>query len=342
MLLPNWLIITGIVVLALGAMFLALPWVIQPFLRLMLWPRYRFVREGLEHLPRTGPAVLAVNHLTWIDGFIVAATCPRRGRALINADYIGLPILRQIAARAGLIPVPFSGPRALRASIKATREALDRGEVVALFPEAQLSRTGFVGPFYRGIEVIIEGREHVPIIPVYLDNLWGSIFSHSGGRFFRKWPRGWLRTVGVVYGPPVPLPITAFEVRQAIIEAGVRAFELRRGRIEPLETLDPSLPRLEHPTLGLLTASAADFHQGDVHQLGHKEGTVGHPVPGVALKIVGESGSPLGPTQTGRVFARVAGRGGWLDTGFHGRLDRDGFLQIDSEADLKDHSHQTS
>ncbi len=329
--LANGLIFAAVVVLAMGLLYLALPWVIRHLLRLMLWPRYRLVESGLENLPRTGAAVLALNHVTWIDGFIIAAACPRRGRALINATYIGLPVLRQIAARAGLIPVPFTGPRALRASIVATRHALDCGEVVAIFPEAQLARTGFLGPFYRGIEVIVEGRDHIPVIPVYLDNLWGSIFSYSEERFFWKWPRGWRRTIRVVYGPPVPRPITAFGVRQALLATSVRAVEDRLGRPEILETFDPKLPRFEHPTLGPLTASAEDFHEGDVRELGHKEGSVGHPLPGVALKILDKDGVELPPTKTGQIFALVAGRGGWADTGCQGSLDRDGFLTLVEE-----------
>ncbi len=115
--------------------------------------------------------------------------------------------------------------------IEACRAALDRGEVVAIFPEGQLSRNGLTGRFYRGLEAILKDRGHVPVIPVYLDDLWGSLLSYSQGRFLWKWPQGLRRTVNVVYGPPVSPPITAFTVRQAVMEAGVRAVRFRRGRI---------------------------------------------------------------------------------------------------------------
>ncbi|WP_422926983.1 1-acyl-sn-glycerol-3-phosphate acyltransferase [Singulisphaera sp. PoT] len=331
--LPNYLVIAGLALLSLGLIYAALPWIILGVFRCLLWPRYSFVVEGQENLPKTGPAVLAINHVTWIDGFVMAANLPRRARALVNASYIGLPVIRHLASRVGLIPVPFSKPSALRTSIKATRDALERGEVVALFPEAQLTRNGLLGPFYRGIEVIIDGKEQIPVVPVYLDNLWGSVFSYSGGRFFRKWPKGWRRTVVVVYGRPVKPPITIFALRQAVLEAGVRAFELRRGQVGPLETLDPSKPRFEHPVLGLLTSAASDYHAADVNQVGYKEGTVGHPVPGVALKVEDDAGNDLGPNETGRVIALVAGKGKWVDTGVRGSLDRDGFLRIEAQVE---------
>ena len=55
--------------------------------------------------------------------------------------------------------------------------------------EGQISRTGFLGPFYRGIEVILHGRDAIPVIPVAIDNLWGSLFSRSEGTVLLETPR---------------------------------------------------------------------------------------------------------------------------------------------------------
>jgi acyl-[acyl-carrier-protein]-phospholipid O-acyltransferase/long-chain-fatty-acid--[acyl-carrier-protein] ligase len=216
----DWPYVLGGVVVALAAFVALLPWVIQALIRVLLWPRYRLRVRGREHLPTTGPALLALNHLSWFDGFFLAATCPRQGKALVNGSYINVPIFRPLAIRAGLIPVSYYGPRAQRAMFAACREALDRGEVVAIFPEGQISRNGLTGPFHRGLEVILKDRKSVPVIPVFLDNVWGSLWSFSGGRFLKKWPQGLRRTVNIVYGPPVPPPVTTFAVRQAVLAAG--------------------------------------------------------------------------------------------------------------------------
>lgn len=325
----DWLLIAVAAVAFTPLIFFAfLPWIIQPLFRLLLLPHYRLRIQGQDHVPRTGPVLFAANHVSWIDGFILAASCPRRGRILINADFLRWPFLSLIGRRAGLIAVPFSGGRTVRGAIRAAQKTLDDGQAIGLFPEAQITRTGLLGPFYRGIEVILAGRDPVPVIPVFLDNLWGSFFSFSGGRFFRSHPKAGRRTINVVFGAPVPPPITKFAVRQALLSAGVRACELRGCHLSPLESIDPALPHLTHPELGPLTGSTLDVHIGNVHQIGHKPGSVGLPLPGVALKIVGTTGAALEPEQQGRLQALVAGRQEWLDTGFQARLDHDGFLYL--------------
>jgi 1-acyl-sn-glycerol-3-phosphate acyltransferase len=316
--------------LALGlALFVAaLPWLVRPLFRLLLWPRYRFRAVGREHIPTSGPVLLAANHVTWIDGFLLVAAIPRRGKALVYASYVDKPVLRRIARYVGLVPVPARGPRAQRAAIEAVHRALGRGEAVLIFPEAQLSRTGRMGPFHRGLEVMIKRHERAPVIPVYLDNLWGSLFSFSGGRFLRKWPRGLRRTVIIAFGPPVPPPVTAASVRQAVLEAGVRTAALLPGGREPPETIDLTLPHWEHPGLGLLAVSTADYHRDDVHQTGQKPGSVGQAAPGVALRAVDEAGRPLPPGAEGRLQVLLPGRPGWVETGRRGNLDRDGFVWL--------------
>ena len=323
--LPSWVWILLGLLAALAGYVAVLPWVIQPLLRVLLWPRYRLVLQGREHLPRDGPAVLVMNHLSWFDGFFVAATCPRRGKALVYGMYIDVPILGYVARRAGLIPVYLSGASGQRKMIKACRDVIDRGEVLGIFAEGQISRNGLTGPFQRGLEVILAGREHVPVIPVYLDNVWGSLLSFSQGRFFKKKLQGLRRTVYIIYGPPVPPPIKAFDVRQAVLETGARASAKRGAPLRPLETIDPALPHLDHPTLGPLAGSTANYAVGDVRQTGNKPGTVGVALPGVALRVVGDSQTPLPPETEGRLQAITpTSRSGrhWLSGGSM----RDGFV----------------
>ena len=324
----TWVIAFSAVALGAAAFYILLPVGVQWLVRALLAIRYDFQVVGRENVPKTGPVLFTANHSSWLDGFILAAITPRRGKAMVNAAMVDLPVVRQLARRAGIIPTPFAGPRAILKALQKCRDALNRGQAVGMFPEGQISRNGMPEPFYRGLEHILKGQTGVPVVPVAIDNVWGSNFSMSDGHFFNKWPRGLRRTINIAFGTPLISPVAVFGVRQALLEAGVRAFELRKPPIRPLETLDPSLPRWEHPTLGLLTASTGNIDLPGIKQTGHKDGTVGQPVPGVTVRVVDEAGVPVGPKTVGRIEALIAHRGGWFDTGRRGRLDPDGFLRL--------------
>jgi len=323
-------VVLGTVVVLIAGFVAALPWIVQPFLRAVLFLRYDIRRIGLENVPKKGPVFLASNHLSWFDGFFLASSLPRRGSALMNADIFDWPVIGYLAKRCGLIPVPFSGPKALKASIEASRRVLDEGKALGIFPEGQLSRNGMTGTFHRGLEVILSHREHVPVIPVYLDNVWGSIMSFSGGCFVKKWPRGWRRRIVVAFGPPVEPPITAFRVRQAVLVQSVVARTALGFVPELPEPIDRTLPSFNHSELGLLTGSAADIHapEVNVHQIGQKPGTVGVALPGVAVRVVDENGADLPPKVEGRLQALVPGRPGWVEVGHRAIIDGDGFVTI--------------
>ncbi|MFO0957738.1 MAG: 1-acyl-sn-glycerol-3-phosphate acyltransferase [Isosphaeraceae bacterium] len=293
---------------AYGLAWLVAPWVVRTGWKLAVWTRYRLMIAGEENVPRSGPALMLSNHVTWVDGFLLTAACPRHAWFLVNADYISLPLVRQLAWRCRMIPVPYRGPRAMRAAIEAARAALSRGELLAIFPEGQLTRNGLTGPFRRGLEAILNGMDGVPVVPAYMDNLWGSSLSFDGGGFLNHWPSGLRHTVPIAFGPPLASPITAFQARQAVLEASVRAYAMRPPEDKiPLDSINPALPRLEDSTLGPLTGSTDNYDVGGVQQTGQKPGTAGVPLPGVALRIVDPSGAELGPDRSGRVQALIAG-----------------------------------
>ncbi len=323
------LAVAGGLTLGLIAWVIALPWIVQPFLRLMLHLRYDLVILGRDNVPRTGPMLLVSNHITWFDGFFLAASIPRRGTALVNAGVFGLPLVGFLAKRCGLLSIPYSGPKAQRAAIGTARGALDAGNLLGIFPEGQLTRNGFTGAFHRGLEVILHGREATPVIPVFIDNVWGSLLSYSEGRCLWKWPQGWRRRVIIAFGPPVAGPVDVYRVRQAILVQGVKARSYLTRAVVSIGTIDPSLPSWEHPTLGLLTASVPDNDAGGAKQVGQKPGTVGHSIPGLALRVVGDDGALAGAGAMGKLEVLRPGDSDWIGTERRGQIDRDGFVTLE-------------
>jgi acyl-[acyl-carrier-protein]-phospholipid O-acyltransferase/long-chain-fatty-acid--[acyl-carrier-protein] ligase len=113
-------------------------------------------------------------------------------------------------------------------SIRAARQELTEGHMVCIFAEGAISRTGNMLPFKRGMEEIVKGLD-VPIIPVHLDRLWGSIFSFERGKFFWKWPKRVPYPVTISFGMPMPASSSAHEVRQAIQELSSDATAHRKS-----------------------------------------------------------------------------------------------------------------
>lgn len=124
-----------------------------------------------------------------------------------------------------------------------------------------------------------------------------------------------------------------FRIRQAVLEAGAECRAIWPDDGPPPSTRE-DLPGWRHPELGPLTGSTADVdddRQG-IRQIGHKAGTVGHPLPGAAIRARGPGGEVLGADEEGRLEALTgetarSGRG-WTDTGRRGRVDAAGFVTL--------------
>jgi acyl-[acyl-carrier-protein]-phospholipid O-acyltransferase / long-chain-fatty-acid--[acyl-carrier-protein] ligase len=195
---------------------------------------YRMRVVGHEHVPKIGGALLVSNHVSFIDGLLLIASLDRHVRFVVDAQYAEQPLFKPLMKLFGVIPISSYG--GLRVVLRALREAgaaLDKGELVCIFPEGQITRTGTLLPFRRGFERIMKGRSS-PIIPVHLDRVWGSIFSFDRGRFFWKLPERFPYPVTVSFGTPLPPHTPAYELRHAIRALGEVAWALRKPDRHPL------------------------------------------------------------------------------------------------------------
>jgi acyl-[acyl-carrier-protein]-phospholipid O-acyltransferase/long-chain-fatty-acid--[acyl-carrier-protein] ligase len=213
------MLIFGIVTLVSSVYIVS---VVPEFLvRFVLWitthTLFKIRIVGQENVPFRGPALLVANHMSHIDGFLINACIQRFIRFMVWKPYYELKVLNWFFKLAKAIPVGTNGPRDVVASIRAARKELEAGHMVCIFAEGAISRTGNLLPFRRGLEKIVDGLD-VPVIPVHLDRLWGSIFSFESGRFLWKWPKRIPYPVTVSFGTPMPASSSAHDVRQAIQE----------------------------------------------------------------------------------------------------------------------------
>lgn len=207
-------------------------------IRLALWllahTFYRIEVRGEENFPRKGGALLVGNHISYIDPFLVGACTERFVRFVMYRKFYETTGIHWLAKLMRAIPIAEDDPpRKIIESLREAQEALKAGELVCIFAEGAVTRTGSLLPFRRGFERIMKGLD-VPIIPIHLDRVWGSIFSFEGGKFLFKWPRRIPYPVTVSFGAPLKGSSTAFEVRQAVIKLGAEAFAHRDAVERPL------------------------------------------------------------------------------------------------------------
>jgi 1-acyl-sn-glycerol-3-phosphate acyltransferase len=176
-------------------------WVVARFL-------YRVRVKGHEHIPSEGPALLVSNHVSYVDWLVIAASIKRPIRFVMHHKFSNVFLLKYLMRQAHVIPIAGEKENGeiFRAAFKHVNESLKAGELVCIFPEGTLTKDGEVAPFKKGLEHIL-ATNPVPVIPLALNGLWGSFFSHRQGRVMRQFSlipkRIWSR-IQLSVGRPVP------------------------------------------------------------------------------------------------------------------------------------------
>ena len=179
---------------------------------------YRLKVEGAELVPATGPALLVCNHVSFVDWLIICAALRRRVRFVMDYEWFHHPLLHPFVSRLGMIPIAKAkeNPSALRSALHLTRRALGNGDLVCLFPEGRLTPDGKLLPFQRGLERILADSP-VPVVPMAITNMWGSLFSRERGRAFFKVPKRFRSRIALRIGVPVaPHAASALILRERV------------------------------------------------------------------------------------------------------------------------------
>jgi len=192
--------------------------------------RYRLDVMGLRNLPAQGGVLLLGNHISWLDWAMVQMASPRPVRFVMHRAIYERWYLRWFLNFFGVIPI--SGGKS-KDALKQLTELLNAGEVVCLFPEGSISRSGQLGQFKKGFEHAAAQAEGW-IVPFYLRGLWGSRFSRASERLKLSRRGGRVREVIVAFGQPLAIRSTAEQVKQAVFELSVSSWE---RHVEGLPTL---------------------------------------------------------------------------------------------------------
>jgi len=156
-------------------------------------------------IPDEGAAVLVCNHVSYVDAIVIMAASPRPIRFVMDHRIFKMPVLSWIFKTAKAIPIAPAkeDPVLMEKAYADIAQALHEGELVCIFPEGKLTTTGEMNEFKGGIKKIIE-RSPVPVIPMALRGLWGSMLTRGEGNpFGRSFKRGPLSKLSLVVGQPL-------------------------------------------------------------------------------------------------------------------------------------------
>ena len=178
---------------------------------------YRLDVKGLERVPEHGPALIVCNHVSYMDGLLIGGTVRRPIRFVMYYKIFRIPVMSFIFRTARAIPIAGrkENPEMMERAFAEVDRELAAGELVAIFPEGALTRDGEIAGFRPGVERILEKRP-VPVIPMALRGMWGSLFSHSDGGIGRaRLPKRFRARVALAIGEPVPPELATAEYLEA-------------------------------------------------------------------------------------------------------------------------------
>ena len=203
----------------------------EALVRLIVWVLthsiYKIRIVNRERIPAEGGALLVSNHVATVDALLLLVSTDRPIRFLVNRPLYNSRFWRPLLKLARCIPISrMDKPKEVIASLQAAQESIRNGELVCIFAEGRLTRTGNLLQFRKGMEKIMQAVDR-PIIPVHIDRIWGSIFSFERGKYYYKIPKIIPYPVTVSFGQPLAANATAGQVRLAVMELASDAFQYR-------------------------------------------------------------------------------------------------------------------
>lgn len=186
---------------------------------LLIHSVYRLKKEGIEHIPEEGAAVIVCNHVSFVDALVIMAASPRPIRFVMDHRIFKIPVLNFVFREGRAIPIASAkeDPALLEQAYEEVAKALEAGDLVGIFPEGRITDTGELYPFRKGITRIVE-RTPVPVVPMALAGLWGSFFSRKdGAAMTRPFRRGLFSKVSLRVAPTVAPAAATPEALQEIV-----------------------------------------------------------------------------------------------------------------------------
>lgn len=165
---------------------------------------YRVRVTGMDNIPDEGPVIVASNHVSFADPLIIGGMIRRPVNFVMYFKIYRLPLLNFIFRTGKAIPIASrtEDPQILENAYRRMYSVLEAGNILGIFPEGRITADGEIQDFKSGIDKVI-AQKPVPVVPVALCNLWGSLFSRRDPLHKRRPYKLW-SSIELRIGTPVP------------------------------------------------------------------------------------------------------------------------------------------
>lgn len=204
---PQLLLVTALLNAAVAAyIYLLVPEFLLRFVAwLLVHTIYQLRKQGTENIPEEGAALLVSNHVSFVDALLISAATRRPVRFIMDRKIYSTPFLNLVFRGMKAVPITSAkdDPVALEEAFNIVARELADGQLVCIFPEGRLTTDGGIGPFRPGLTRILN-ETPVPVIPIALSGLWGSMFSRQARTLWMRLPRKLFARITIAVGTPVP------------------------------------------------------------------------------------------------------------------------------------------
>ncbi len=162
---------------------------------------YKIEFVNVRNIPSSGAAILAGNHISFIDWLVVFGASPRPLRFIMYYKFFKIPVIKHLMKQANVIPIAGKNEdkKILLNAFDTIKSELDTGELVCIFPEGKITYDGNLSEFKPGILRMLENNK-VDVVPFAIQGLWESVFSRNSKK---KFPYRFRKNVKVIFGEPI-------------------------------------------------------------------------------------------------------------------------------------------
>ncbi len=242
------LVYFGIVtcILSMVAFFRAPEFIIRFIILILTHVIYRVRVLEKRKIPEDGPALLVANHASFVDHLLICSCTVRPIRFMMDEDFYRYRWIYPLVKWAGVLEVPRGKPRKLRELLKKTHEIFKNGELICVFPEGSITQNGIMSSFQKGFSSIIPKGLKVPILPIHIGMLWGSIFTNFYAKVKFRWPDEIPHPASIIIGKAISADTSGYKIRLILAEMAAEIEAIPHEQERPIHSQFAYLVR-KHP-----------------------------------------------------------------------------------------------